>query len=200
MDKQQNTNMQETIFMVRNMVCTCCIAQLRQTLEKLPVTVLYVHLGEVAVRFNPDIIKRDKIEKVLIDGGFEPLVEKEKILVEQIKLAIIELIHYAGNKNSIIRNSDYLVEKTGFSYPYLSAVFSTHENITLEKFIILHKIEKVKELLEYGELTLSEISYMMEYSSVQYLSTQFRSITGVSVTDYKKQPSSRRKPIHEIGK
>jgi len=87
--------------------------------------------------------------------------------------------------NAMIRNSDYLVERFGLSYPYLSALFSKHEGTTLEKFIISLKIEKVKELIEEEDLTLSEIAYMMGYSSVQYLSTQFRAVTGVSVTDFK---------------
>jgi AraC family transcriptional regulator len=110
---------------------------------------------------------------------------------------VIELVHHT-TYNAMVRNSDYLVERFGMSYPYISSLFSKHQNTTLEKFIIVHKIEKVKELIEYGELTLSEIAYMMGYSSVQYLSTQFRSVTGVSVTEYKAHPYAERKPIEKL--
>ena len=98
----------------------------------------------------------------------------------------------------MVKNSDYLVGKFNISYPSISAIFSKREKITLEKFIILQKIEKVKELIEYGELTLSEIAYMMGYSSVQYLSTQFKTITGISVTDYKSDPTITRKSLESI--
>ncbi len=101
--------------------------------------------------------------------------------------------------NSLIRNSDYLVERLGLSYSYLSTLFPKFEHITLEKFIILHKIEKVKELIEYEEFTLSEISLQLGYSSVQYLSNQFRQVTGISVSDYKKGENSRI-PIEMIGR
>lgn len=180
------------------MVCTCCTLVIRQVLEKAGVRVNQVSLGEVNITYNPSEIKTARIEDILARNGFPVVQDKEKILVEQIKTAVIELIHFAGNKNSIIRNSDYLVEKLGLSYQYLSGIFSKHEGTTLERFIILHKIEKVKELIEYGDLTLSEISYDMGYSSVQYLSAQFRAITGESVTSYRKAPGTGRKPINEI--
>ena len=98
----------------------------------------------------------------------------------------------------MVRNSDYLVQRFEMSYPYISTLFSKHENTTLEKFTILHKIEKVKELIEYGELTLSEIAYMMGYSSVQYLSSQFKTITGISVTEYKVIPAHDRTGLDKV--
>ena len=156
-----------------------------------------VRLGKVSFSFNPARITWKKIEKIISDLGFEIIVDKEKVLVEQIKLAIIELVHHS-TYNAMVRNSDYLVERFDVSYPYLSTLFSKHENLTLEKFIILNKIEKVKELIEYGELTLSEIAYMMGYSSVQYLSTQFKTITGLSVTEYKNNPLGSRKPLEKL--
>ncbi len=120
------------------------------------------------------------------------------MLVEQIKQAVIELVHHS-TYNAMVRNSDYLVERFGMSYPYISSLFSKHESTTLEKFTILQKIEKVKELIEYADLTLSEIAYMMGYSSVQYLSTQFKTITGISVTDYKANPAIERKSLDALG-
>ena len=147
---------------------------------------------------DPSKIDLKQIEDVIVECGFELLVDKEKILAEQIKLAVIELIHYYNNANSLIRNSDYLIEKLGYTYQHLSSVFSKHENTTLEKYIIAHKIEKVKEMIEFDNLTLSEISYMMGYSSVQYLSTQFKSVTGISVTEYKGTPAGSRLGLDRI--
>lgn len=124
--------------------------------------------------------------------------DKEEQLVEDIKVSVIELIHGLNNMNSIIRKSDYLVEKLGKSYQQLSKIFSAHEPITLEKYIILHKIERTKELIDQDDYTLSEISYMMDYSSVQYLSNQFKKITGVSVSDYKKGSSNYKKSLSDL--
>jgi AraC-like DNA-binding protein len=183
---------------LKNMVCNCCIKIIQLELENVGVKVEKALLGEITIVYDTKAIKYSEIEEIIFENGFEVITDKDKILAEQIKIAVIELIHYAGNKSSIIRNSDYLVEKLGYSYQYLTSVFTSIENTTLEKFIILHKIEKVKELLEYGELSLSEIAYQMEYSSVQYLSTQFKNITGVSVTDYKRSGLSR-KPLDKIG-
>lgn len=180
------------------MVCNCCMRIIRQELEKLPVKIIFLGLGEITLEIDHQKTNLKNIEAILEKEGFPVLTDKEKILVEQIKTAVIELIHFASNKSSIIRNSDYLVEKLDMSYQILSTVFSKHEGITLEKFIILHKIEKVKELINYNELTLSEIAYDMGYSSVQYLSTVFKSITGISVTEYKKSPGFERKAINDI--
>jgi len=179
------------------MVCNCCIYLLKKELATEGVELHDIRLGEISLTYHPAKYSWKKIEELLSSFGFEIIVEKEKVLVEQIKQAVIDLVHNS-TYNAMVRNSDYLVERFGMSYPYLSTLFSKHENTTLEKFTILHKIEKVKELIEYGELTLSEIAYMMGYSSVQYLSTQFKSVTGVSVTDYKANPFQSRKGIDRI--
>lgn len=180
------------------MVCSCCIRVLKEDFEKVGVLVQKIRLGEVVICYNPETINFNAIEKIINGNGFELITDKEKQMVEQIKLAVIELIHYYNNANSLIRNSDYLIEKLGYTYQYLSSIFSKHENVTLEKYIILQKIEKVKELLDFENYTLSEISFMMGYSSVQYLSNKFRLITGVSVTDYKKNKNIERKPLNDL--
>lgn len=180
------------------MVCNCCIRVLKEDFEKAGVLVQRIKLGEAEICYDPEKIKFSRIEKIINENGFELLTDKEKILVEQIKLAVIELIHYYNNANSLIRNSDYLIEKLGYTYQYLSSVFSKQENVTLEKYIILQKIEKVKELLDFDSYTLSEISFLMGYSSLQYLSNQFKQITGVSVTDYKKNKNIERKPLNDL--
>jgi AraC family transcriptional regulator len=184
-------------FHLKNMVCSCCIHLIRKELAVEGIEIHDVKLGTLVLSIDPKKISWKKIEILLESLGFEIIRDKEKALVEQIKLAVIELVHNS-TYNAMVRNSDYLVERFGMSYPYISSLFSKHENTTLEKLIISNKIEKVKELIEYGDLTLSEIAYMMGYSSVQYLSTQFKSVTGVSVTDYKANPFRERKGVDGI--
>ncbi|MCX6247739.1 MAG: AraC family transcriptional regulator [Bacteroidetes bacterium] len=195
-DKSKPAHALKTIHL-KNMICNCCIHLVRKELSVEGIEIHDVKLGSIILSHDPKKITWKKIESMLEVLGFEIIRDREKALVEQIKLAVIELVHNS-TYNAMVRNSDYLVERFGMSYPYISALFSKHENTTLEKLIISNKIEKVKELIEYGELTLSEIAYMMGYSSVQYLSTQFKSVTGVSVTDYKANPFPERKGIDRI--
>lgn len=158
-----------------------------------------IQLGKIDFLYDPMLHNKAFYIDLLSANGFEPAITRDDQLVDRIKSAVIELIHKAGNVNSIIRNSDYLVERIGLSYTYLSALFSKVEHITLEKYIILHKIEKAKELIDYDELTLSEIAIQLGYSSVHYLSNQFRQVTGVSVTEYRKS-DLKRIPLDLIGK
>ena len=197
MEKPSHIYISSTLY-IKNMVCNCCIRVIREDFENVGVIVEKIKLGEVIISYNPEKISFLQIEKIINDDGFELITDKEKLLVEQIKLAVIELIHYYNNANSLIRNSDYIIEKLGYTYQYLSTIFSKQENVTLEKYIILQKIEKVKELLSSESITLSEISFMMGYSSVQYLSNQFKQITGISVTDYKKNKEVERKPLNDL--
>jgi AraC family transcriptional regulator len=194
--KTKNINPPRT-YHVRNMTSHCCILLLRKEFAMDGVEVHDIRLGTVILSIDPKKVTWKRIEAILEGYGFVIIRDKEKMLVEQIKQAVIELVHNS-TYNAMVRNSDYLVERFGMSYPYISSLFSKHESTTLEKFTILHKIEKVKELIEYGELTLSEIAYMMGYSSVQYLSTQFKAVTGVSVTDYKANPFQQRKGLNIV--
>lgn len=178
---------------------SCCLKLIRLQLQNFDVEIGYILLGEISLSWDETKIKEEEIINIFISNGFPVIKDKDQQLIEKIKIAVIELIHFSGNKSSIIRNSDYLVDKLNYSYQHLSAVFSNYENITLEKFIILHKIEKVKELLENDEFTLSEISFQMEYSSVQYLSTQFKNITGMTVSEYKKGNYHLRISLEKIG-
>lgn len=184
MRKKTDKQIQHQIIQVKNMTSSCCIHLLRKELEIDGIEIHELKLGMLDLSIDPARVTWSFVEKLIESYGFEIIRNKEKILVEQIKQAIIELVHNT-TYNAMVRNSDYLVERFGMSYPYLSMLFSKHETTTLEKFTIYHKIEKVRELIEYGELSLSEIAFMMGYSSVQYLSTQFKSITGMSVTEYK---------------
>jgi AraC-like DNA-binding protein len=185
-------------FYLKSMVCNSCIKTVRKLLEDYQIEIQKINLGEVTVILFNNQITEHQIEETFIENGFEILKNKDDILIEQIKIAIIELVHKSNYMNSIIRNSDYLVEKLGYSYQYLSAVFSKKENRTLENFIILHRIEKVKEMLSYKDLSLSEIAFEMGYSSVQYLSSQFKKITGISVNEYKNTDCKNRIVIEEI--
>lgn len=178
-------------LIIKNMSCHCCLKLVTRILSEAGVEVVQARLGEAEISFDQHKIDLPQIARLLEADGFEIVNDKEKQLVEQIKNAVINLVHYS-TYNAMVRNSDYLVERFGLSYQYISTIFSKQEHITLEKFIIHQKIERVKELIQYNELTLSEIAYMMGYSSVQYLSTQFKAITGISVSEYKKNPGQYR--------
>ncbi len=183
---------------IKNMMCFCCIRAVREDLTKLGMTVIDVKLCEVVVSYDSDKISKKQIEDVLLELGLGLIDNKEQILVEQIKQTIIELVHSMNNVNSIARKSDYLVEKMGKSYQTLSKLFSKYEPITLEKYIILQKIERVKELAMEENYSLSEIAWMMDYSSPHHLSNQFKIITGISLSDFKKDPASFKKPINHL--
>ncbi|HDO27777.1 MAG TPA: AraC family transcriptional regulator [Bacteroidetes bacterium] len=182
---------------IGNMVCDCCIRVLKMDLEQAGFEVKTIKLGEATVVYDPEKVNGQKIREVLHNNGFQWIVDNDKKLVEDIKRAVVDMVHYT-TYNAMIRNSDYLIGKFGKTYQYLSSVFSDKEGITLEKYIIFNRIEKVKSLIQEGELTLSEIAFMMGYSSVQYLSTQFKNIAGVSVTDFKKDPVRYRKSIDKF--
>lgn len=167
------------------MSCQCCLKLVSRIFRDAGVEVNHIELGEADVSFDPEQVSLEQITTLLAEDGFELLHDKEDQLVEQIKNAVINLVQYS-TYNAMVRNSDYLVERFDLSYQYISSIFSKHEHLTLEKFIIQQKIDKVKELIHQGELSLSEIAYMMGYSSVQYLSTQFKSVTGITVSDFKR--------------
>jgi AraC-like DNA-binding protein len=193
----QNSDASQKIF-IRNMMCTCCLRMVKEDLTRLGVTVLDVKLGEATVIFDPEKISKSQIEEVLQELGMGLIRDKDEIVVEQIKQTIIELVHYMNNVDSIVRKSEYLVEKMGKSYQTLSKLFSKVEPITLEKYIILQKIERVKELAMEDKISLSEIAWMMDYSSPHHLSNQFKIITGISLSDFKKDPACHKKSINNL--
>jgi len=187
-----------TTLHIKNMVCQCCIRVIREDLETAGIKVKNISLGKATITYDEDRISHEDIRKVLQETGTDLIETREYRLVEEIKLAVIELIHHMNNVDSIVRKSEYLVEKTGLSYTYLSRIFSNNEHITLEKYIILNKIERIKELIDQDEFTLSEIAFMMDYSSVQYLSNQFKQMTGMTVSQYKDSDRSSKKPIDQL--
>lgn len=180
------------------MVCNCTKLFLKEKFEALGLSVDEISLGKVCYKNPSNKVKLEAIDAMLKYYGFELILNREDRIVEEIKIAVVELIHHLNNVDSIIRKSDYIVEKLGLSYQYISKVFSEHEHQTLEKYIILQKIERIKQLIDSDEFTLSEIAYMMDYSSVQYLSNQFKSITGMTVSQYKESDKSSKRGIEQI--
>lgn len=177
----------ETIY-IKNMLCDSNKLFLKEKFEALGFIVVEISLGNVQVVHPAKKVSLESIDDMLHYYGFEIAYNREERIVEQIKIAVVELIHDLNNVDSIVRKSDYIVEKLGLSYPYLSKLFSEREHKTLEKYIILQKIERIKHLIDTEDFTLSEIAYMMDYSSVQYLSNQFKAITGMTVSQYKADP------------
>ncbi len=158
----------------------------------------FVHLGEVALYYDPAKYNDNDVYGIFQKLGFDIIDDAEDEIIERIRIAAIELIHYANNTNSLIRNSDYISERLQMSYDKLSRVFSKKCGKTLETYLIELKIEKAKELIASDKYSLSEISYMLEYSSVQYLSNQFKKVTGATVSQFKEDPAKYRKAIEDI--
>ena len=183
---------------IKNMVCPRCIEAVADTLDQFPLKVKEVKLGEVVFDSPVSEDMEADISQALQKRGFELLENKEKQITEQVKAHIIQLVHYSGEM-PLVKNSQYLQQKMGINYQNFSKIFSRCEGITIEKYIILQKIEKVKELVFYDELTLSEIACKLGYSSVQHLSNQFKSVTGMSVSEYKKLDNKNRQFIDEVG-
>jgi len=190
--------MKKTLY-IKNMVCNRCIKVVREELEKLDYTIEKIELGEVVITSTKKKIQFDKIKKSLEENGFELIDSRNANIIERIKILIIKLIHHNSTENqSDINLHDEIINEAGLSYQYVSSLFSSMEGITIEKFIIHQKIEKVKELVVYDELTLSEIAYRLGYSSVQHLSNQFKKVTGLSPSYFKKLKSKKRKFLDRI--
>ncbi len=196
-EKQNNLKNQSEHILIKNMVCSCCIRLVKEDLSNIGVTVLNVKLGEATIAYDHSKISLKHISDILKKIGLELIVDRNQALVEEIKKTVIELIHYMNNADSIMRKSEYLVEKMGRSYQTLSKLFSKYEPVTLEKYIIFQKIEKVKELVISDLYSLSEIAWMMDYSSPHHLSNQFKTLTGVSLSDFKKNPGDYKKSINQ---
>lgn len=192
------TNYNKEELHIKNMMCSCCLKVVKEILESNNIIITNIKLGQVDVLLSDNSSSLKSINIILEKEGFGLVLSRDKRIVEQTKLAVVELIHQMNNVNSMVQKSDYLVEKLNMSYQQLSKLFSKYENTTLEKFIILNKIERIKELIDSDEFTLSEIAYMMDYSSVQYLSGQFKKETGVTVSDYKKGNRVDKKSIEDL--
>ena len=182
---------------IKNMVCPRCITVVRNTLQELGFKVEEVELGKAVVQENESIGLKE-VNKALGEHGFKLIESKNQQLVEQTKTLLIQYVQALEEQSEAPKLSDYLSEKLHQNYSSISTAFSESEDTTIEKYMIHLKIERVKELLSYGELTLSEIAWKLNYSSVAHLSNQFKKITGMSVTDYKKARDSFRKSLDDI--
>ena len=180
------------------MMGRCCVRLLQTIFETHKIEVIKIAPGEALIQYNPLDWNEKKLAVLLEKNGFGLILSRDKRIVEQTKQAVFELIHELNNVNSIVQKSEYMVEKIGLSYQHISKLFSKYESITLERFIILNKIERVKELIHSDEYTLSEIAYLMDYSSVQYLSNQFKKETSYSVSEYKKEELNLKKNLDEL--
>lgn len=169
----------------------------KSELEKLGIDYLTVDLGMVEIRGDITEKQREKFRRNLKKSGLELLDDKKNILVEKIKAVIVEMIHYSDELPKV-NDSDYISEKLGYDYTYLSNIFSEVKGITIQQYIIMHKIEKVKELLLYDELTLTEIAYLLHYSSVAHLSNQFKKVTGLTPTYFKEVKEKREKNLEDL--
>lgn len=179
------------------MVCNRCILVVQNELDKLDIGVTSIKLGEVMLEKEMTHDQRIALENVLVPLGFLVIDDKKSRVIEQIKNIIVELVHYQDNelKSNL---SDILSEKLNHDYNYLSNLFSEIEGTTIEKYFIAQKIEKIKELLVYDELTLSEIAVRLNYSSVAYLSNQFKKVTGLTPSYFKQIREEKRKALDKV--
>ena len=182
---------------IKNMVCPRCIMAVRQILDRLEIPYLSVELGEVWLKQPMKDQQKITLQRELESIGFELLEDQRQQLVEQIKRSIIELVHQENNELKV-NLSDFLVEQCHHDYSFLSKLFPEVCGITIEKYFIHQKIERVKELLVYNELSLSEIALLLNYSSTAHLSAQFKSVTGMTPTQFKQQEGRMRKPLDQI--
>ena len=190
--------MQSNIIHIKNMVCKRCIKVVRDELSQLGCNIENIELGKVELKEKPDENKLKVIRDLLLKNGFELIEDNKSKIIETIKTLIINVIHHNKEIPAYLNFSDILSNETGYDYSYLSSLFSSVMGITIEKYIILQKIEKVKELLVYDELNLNEIAYQLKYSSVQHLSSQFKKITGLTPSYYKKIKQNKRKPLDRV--
>ncbi|HWZ05187.1 MAG TPA: AraC family transcriptional regulator [Mucilaginibacter sp.] len=183
---------------IKNMVCDRCQMIVRQKLENLGFTVNHVALGNAEITPDPDEEQMQLIASALKVPGFELINKESDKTVEAIKNAVIELVHHADLSEMHTSYSGSIASRVGKDYAYLSRLFSNSQDVTIERFIIQQKVEKIKELLEYGELNLNEIAYRMGYSSSAHLSNQFKSVTGVTPSQFKASAKHVRSPIDKI--
>jgi YesN/AraC family two-component response regulator len=184
-------------YFIRNMVCNRCIMVVQQVFESLGYPPVLISLGNVETA-NP-ISDNDlqKLRKSLIDYGFELIDNARSRIIEKIKNIVIQSVHH-NNADLKVNYSEYIESQLNRDYAYLSSLFSEVEGTTIEKYIIHQKIERVKELLVYDELTLSEIAWQMGYSNVAYLSNQFKKVTGLTPSHFKLVKENKRKPLDEV--
>jgi len=179
------------------MVSARCKMAVKEELKKLGIHFIVVDLGEVEIMESISLERRELLKIGLMEAGLELMDDKRAVLIEKIKNAIIEMVHYTDEPLKI-NFSDYLSEKLKHDYTYLANLFSEVQGTTIEHYIINHKIERIKELIIYDELNITEIAWKMNYSSVAHLSNQFKKVTGLSPSHFKQMKDKRRSQIEDI--
>lgn len=187
----------ENTLHIKNMVCNRCIMVIKNQLEQLGLHPLSVELGIVVLSDKITDGVYQSVKEAIEPFGFKLIDDKKSQMIEQIKDTIIELVHYSDSDLKV-NLSDYLASKFNRDYSSLSKLFSEVTNTTIEKYLIAQKIERAKELLVYGELSLNEIADQLNYSSAAYLSAQFKSVTGLTPSYFKKIKENKRKPLDEV--
>ncbi len=180
------------------MVSNRCKIAVKEELKKLGLHFILVDLGEAEIMETLTVEQRELLKTALLSSGLELMDDKRAVLIEKIKNAIVEMVHYTDELIKV-NFSDYLSEKLHYDYTYMANLFSEIQGTTIEQFIISHKIERIKELIIYDEMNITEIAYIMNYSSVAHLSNQFKKVTGLTPTHFKQLKTKRRSPIEEIG-
>lgn len=180
------------------MVSNTCKMVLKNELQKLGLHFIVTNLGEVEIMEDISSAQREQLKSGLLNFGLELMEDRRAVLIERIRNVIFEMVYYTSE---VLKTnfSTYLSKKLNYDYTYLATLFSEIQGTTIEQFIILQKTERVKELIIYGELTITEIAYIMNYSSLQHLSNQFKKVTGFSPSHFKQLKEKRRNPIEEIG-
>ncbi|MDO8930247.1 MAG: AraC family transcriptional regulator [Bacteroidota bacterium] len=182
---------------IKNMVSNRCKLIVQSELEKLGLSYTAINLGSAEITEDISQENRNLLDFNLKKYGLSIIEDKKAMLVEKIKNIIIELVHYSENQLKV-NFSDYLSERLNYDYTYLANLFSEHKGITIEHYFVSHKIERVKELLIYGELNITEIAYRLHYSSVAHLSNQFKKITGLTPSHYKHLKANKRIPLEKV--
>ncbi|MFN0159335.1 MAG: helix-turn-helix domain-containing protein [Bacteroidota bacterium] len=196
---QRQRSTRRTILHIKNMVCSRCIKVVGDELAHLGIDIRNITLGEAIVNGQLSESQRGEIVAAMEKNGFELIEDRRVKTIEKIKHAILKFVQTDRTKNPITAPaSQFLVREVGQEYHALSSLFSSMEGMTIEHYLILQKIERVKELIKYGELTLSEISYRIGYSSLQHLSNQFKSVTGMTPTNFKKMVGETRKSLDKV--
>jgi AraC-like DNA-binding protein len=180
------------------MVSNRCKMAVKEALKSLKLHFIVVDLGEVEIMEQLSSDQVVQLKALLVESGLELMDNKRAVLIEKIKNAIVELVHHTDEVLKV-NFSEFLSEKLNHDYTYLANLFSEVQGTTIEQFIISHKIERIKELIIYGELNITEIAWKMNYSSVAHLSNQFKKVTGLSPSHFKQLKDKRRSPIEEIG-
>ena len=182
---------------IKYMVSLRCKLMVIEELRKLNLHKVVVELGVVEILEDLDPVKRRSLEVNLLKSGLELLDDKKSILIEKIKNVIVEMVHHSDQALTV-NFSEYISSKLGYNYTYLSNIFTEVNGITIQHYIITHKIERVKELLIYDELSLTEISHKLHYSSVAHLANQFKKVTGLTTTYYKRLKHKRKQNLEDI--